>query len=112
MARPLTGVKGRVKVTDVPERSALSAGELLVSPMMTNRLPWSKGYFETVAHWPIEPGDVLEQHCFQRWDGRYLDEWGNDLSGPVEPVGDYGLHSFRTIDDEISDALGFERAPD
>lgn len=97
---------------EVPERSALSAGELLVSPMMTNRLPWSKGYFETVAQWPIKAGDVLEQHCFRRWDGRYFDEALNEVPGAVEPVGDYGLHSYRTIDDEVSDALGFERAPD
>lgn len=98
---------------EVPERSALSAGELLVSPMMTNRLPWSRGYFETVAHWPLEPGDVLTQHCFLRSEPAcYFDEQSNVLPGPVEPVGDWGLHSFRTIDDEISGVLGFELAPD
>lgn len=116
---PMEGViliyvyRPRFDSKDVPERSALSVERLLVSPMMTNRLPWSKGYFETVAHWPIDPGDVLEQHCFfSPGMARYFDEWGNDLPGPVEPVGDRGLHSFRTIDDEISDALGFERVPD
>jgi hypothetical protein len=96
----------------VPERSALSAGELLVSPIMTNRLPWSRGYFETVAHWPLESGDVVPQHCFLSASlGRYFDELGNELPGPVDPVGDRGLHSFRTIDDEISGALGLELAP-
>lgn len=98
---------------ELPERSELSADRLLVSPMMTNRLPWSKGYFETVAHWPLEPGDVLSQHCFlSSAVGRYFDEQGNELPGPIEPVGDRGLHSFRTIDDEISDALGWDRVPD
>lgn len=98
---------------DVPPRSELSPERLLVSPMMTNRLPWSKGYFETVDHWPLQPGDVLPQHCFlSAARGRYFDEKGNELPGPVEPVGDWGLHSYRTIDDEISDALAFERAPD
>lgn len=116
---PMEGViliyvyRSRFDSMEVPERSALSAGELLVSPMMTNRLPWSRGYFETVAHWPLEPGDVLSQHCFLSAAlGRYFDELGNELPGPVEPVGDRGLHSFRTIADAISDALGFERAPD
>lgn len=97
---------------DVPERAELSVEQLLVPPMMTNRLPWSRGYFETVARWPLEPGDVLGQHCFRSWVGRYFDEAGNELPRAVEPVGDYGLHSYRTIDDEISDALGFEQAPD
>lgn len=115
---PMEGViliyvyRPRFDSKDVPERSALSVERLLVSPMMTNRLPWSKGYFETVAHWPIDPGDVLEQHCFfSPGMARYFDEWGNDLPGPVEPAGDRGLHSFRTIDDKISDALRFKRVP-
>lgn len=103
----------RFESREVPARSELSADRLLVSPMMTNRLPWSKGYFETVAHWPLEPGDVLPQHCFlSSAVGRYFDEKGNELTGPIEPVGDRGLHSYRTLDDEISDALGFDRVPD
>ncbi|QGQ21151.1 hypothetical protein GC089_16365 [Cellulomonas sp. JZ18] len=96
---------------DVPDRSALSRDHLLVSPMMTNHLPWSKGYFETVAHRPLEPGDVLPQHCFlSAARGRYFDERGNELPGPIEPVGDYGLHSYRTIDDAVSEALGLDLA--
>lgn len=96
----------------VPDRSELSPTKLLVPPMMTNKLPWSKGYFETVADWPLEPGDLLRQHCFfSAARGRYFDEAGNELPGPVEPVGDYGLHSFWTIDDAVSDALGIDRVP-
>jgi hypothetical protein len=79
---------------------------------MTDRKPWTQGYFETLTTLPLDDDDVLDQHCFRRWDGRYFDESLNELSGPVEPVGDYGVHSFRTIDDEVRDASGFERAPD
>lgn len=71
-----------------------------------------EGYFETVANWPMEPGEVLPGHSF--WSvarGRYLDQYGNALEGPIEPVGDWGLHSYRTLDDAVSDALGIERAP-
>lgn len=85
---------------------------LLVSPIMTNKLPWSKGYFETLANVPLGEDDVLDQHCFLDWTGRYYDENLNELPGPREPVGEYGLASFRTIDDEVSDALGFERVRD
>ena len=97
----------------LPDRAHLRPDRLLVSPMMTNRLPWSRGYFETIAHLPLEEDDVLAQHCFLDpiW-GNYYDEKGNELPGPMELVGDYALHSYRTIDDEISDALGFDLAPD
>ena len=103
----------RSESKELPPRSELSPQRLLVSPMMTNRLPWSKGYFETVAHWPLEPDDVLPQHCFlSAARGRYFDDKGNELPGPIEPVGDYGLHSYRTIDDAVSGALGLDRVPD
>jgi len=97
----------------VPDRSALDPEDLLLPPLFINRLPWSKGYFETVVHWPLEPGDLRSNHCFlSAGRGRYFDREGNELPGPIEPVGDWGLHSYRTIDDAISDALGFERVPD
>ena len=80
--------------------------------LLPNRKGWSEGVFETVGNVPLGDGDVLDQHCFRRWNGKYFDECSNQLPGPVEPVGDFGLHSFRTIDDDISDALGFERVPD
>jgi Immunity protein 26 len=93
-----------------PARGELTPAKLLFPPVMTNQLPWSRGYFETIAHSPLEPGDVLEVHCFRRSNGQYFDEANNELPGPVPPVGDWGLHSYRTIDDQISDALGFPRA--
>lgn len=96
---------------DVPPPARLGPRHLLVFPMMTNHQPWRRGYFTTVTHRPIEDDDMLEVHCFRRWDGRYFDEHLQELPGPVEPVGEYGLHSHRTIDDEISDAMGIPRAP-
>jgi len=80
---------------------------------MTNRLPWSKGYFEFVENRSLGPTDVLPQHCFKddvRWG--YRDERGDRLERPVEPGGEWGLHSYRTIDDEISKALGIPLAPE
>ena len=103
----------RVQTHDkmLPDQKELSPSRLLVPPMMTNRLPWSRGYFETVANVPLHEEDVLPTHCFLSaiW-GTYHDEKGNQLPGPVEPVGDYELHSFATIDEEISDALLIPRA--
>jgi hypothetical protein len=98
--------------TTLPPRSELGPDSLLVPPIMTNRLPWSRGYFETIAELPLEPGDVLKHHCFRSTQGKYYDEANHELPGPVEPVGTWGLHSYRTIDDTVSDALGIPRVPD
>jgi Immunity protein 26 len=96
----------------VPSRAELTVTKLLVSPMMTNKLPWSRGYFQTLTNLPIEAGEALPRHCFRSSGGRFYDEMTNELPGPVEPVGDWGLHSFRTIDDEVSSALGIPLASD
>jgi hypothetical protein len=98
---------------EAPQRESLSPQELLVPPMLTNRLGWSKGVFETVAHWELEADEILPVHCFWSYSRRrYYDERGRELPEPTEPVGEYGLHSFRTIDDAISDALGIGRVPE
>ncbi len=95
--------------TPVP---ALLRGQLLVPPIMTNKQPWTKGYFEHVENRPLSAMEVLPQHCFKDTRGWYFDQEGKRLAGPVGPVGQWGLHSYRTIDDEISKALGIPLAPD
>ena len=102
------------KKDDVPE---LSRDDLLTAPLITNRQPWSKGYFEHIAHAPLTHEDRLPRHCFQDF-GRYFDEYANELDGSIPPPagigewGQWGLHSYRTIDDEISKALGIPLAPE
>jgi hypothetical protein len=75
-------------------------------------MPWTKSYFQNVAHEPIESDDLLDRHCF--WDAVrrvYRDETGTISSSRSEPCGEWGLGSFRMIDDLVSDALGITRAP-
>jgi len=96
-----------------PKRAVLRRDRLLVPPIMTNRLPWSRGYFETIDHMPLQPGDVYRPHCFvDSLRGVCLDEFTNQLRRCVEPCGEWGLHSFRTIDDAVSAALGIPLAPE
>lgn len=93
----------------------LSVMQLLVPPLMTNRLPWSRGYFETVASRGFEPGERLPSHCFEeplRKPTRYWDEYNHEISQRHEPCGVHALDSFRTIDDAISQALGIPLVPD
>src|SRR5690606_1968335 len=86
---------------------------LLIPPLMTNRLPWSRGYFETIAHREFDAGERLPLHCFYSLTfKKYFDDSGNELPKRSEPCGFSGLDSYRTIDDAISKALGIPLAPD
>jgi hypothetical protein len=53
----------------------------------------------------------LPVHCFYSptWK-RCFDEEGNEMP-KIEPCGQAGIESYRTIDDAISDALGIARVP-
>lgn len=90
---------------------ALSPRRLLIPPLGTNRRPWTMGYFETVETRPLTRKDVLSVHCFKDLTcGCYRDEYGKVLSRRSNPCGDFALDSFRTIDAQISLALGIEPA--
>lgn len=94
----------------IPE---LDKSKLLVPPIITNTLPWRRGYFENIAFREIEDHDVLLVHCFvDSMFHRYYDEKNNRLPIKYEPCGDYGLDSYRTIDDEVSEALGVTLSED
>lgn len=91
---------------DVPDR--LSAMRLLVPPFMTNRLPWSRGYFRSLGNRAFEPGERLPHHCFEeplRRPIRFWDEYNHELPSKREPCGIYALNSYRTIDSAINAAL-------
>jgi hypothetical protein len=105
--------KYRSESKELPHRSEVRAERLLLPPLMTNRLPWSRGYFETIAEMPFEDGDVLKQHCFysSTFD-KYFDEYADELLQPVDPVRMYGLESYRTIDDAVSKALDIPLVPE
>lgn len=91
----------------------LPADALLVPPLLTNRLPWTRGYLETVQQRALAPGEQLERHVFRdHSSGRFLDENGAPANPVGIAVGDFALASLRTIDDRISAALGLPLAAD
>jgi hypothetical protein len=104
--------KARSDTKSLPDKSELQADRLLFAPAVINRLPWSRGYFQVLANLPLGDGEVLNQHCFRSDRDRYFDELGRRLEHRTEPCGLWGLGSYRTIDDEISRALGIPLAPD
>ncbi len=91
----------------VPE---LPKTELLVPPLFTNRLSWSRGYFETVANRTLTPEEILSQHCFSAWsaDGveYYVDENGKRLPRRTEPCGQYGVCGVEYVEHQMADVLG------
>lgn len=102
--------RDRFERSELPRRDAMRVDRLLIAPILTNLRPWSSGYFQTVSNVPLTIDDTLSRHCFlSTFRGRFFDEHGNEMFGPAEPVGDFALQSFRTIDDQISDALGIPR---
>jgi hypothetical protein len=96
----------------VPDLDALRPTELMSPPVFINRLLWSRGYFETVAHVAVVTTDRLAQHCFHTARGIYADERGTELTKLATPCGDWALHSYRTVDDLIRDATGSARIHD
>ena len=85
--------------------------DLLIPPMITNRLAWSRGYFETVESRELEEDDLYHPHCFSVGKpgssvGRYVDEYGNMLDREYPPSGFAGLTGYAGVDARISDALG------
>lgn len=90
-----------------PDREQLTPDNLLVPPQFTSPAMWHIGLAETIDHWPLEPNDLLPQHCFERVPGgKFVDENGEVIPRRVEPCGLFGLNSRRTLDVEISEALG------
>jgi hypothetical protein len=87
----------------IPE---LNKNNLLIPQLMTNGLPWTRGYFETISNQLIDKKDVFEKHCFRDIRGRFFDEYNNPYTEAFEPCGERGVNSFRTIDDKVSKSLG------
>jgi len=89
---------------------SLRKDNLLVPPVITNRLGWSRGYFKTVEHRPLASSDVYDVHSF--YDPirkRYMDEHGNEMDSKVPPCGGYGVHSYVSIGILVSTILGKAR---
>jgi len=89
--------------------------DLLIAPVCVNRLGWSRGYFRRVGHRPFRAGERLAQHYFKDSQRqRFVEEDRRPLPTPPPGtlVGQSGLGNYRTLDDQVSDALGIPRVPD
>lgn len=103
----------------------------MIPPIFINNLPWSKGYFETVANVPLNNDDLFKNHVF--WNPMakrqfYVDQYNQEIKSKLpwkygffektstgksmklyesfSPVGFSALSSYRSFDDRISNILG------
>ena len=117
----LTGTKAKLNLIyiykafskDKHKIPKLDKHNLLVPPDIINNQGWLRGYFETIINNPLTKEDTLDKHCFLRiFDGKYYDEYGNELPRKIEPYGYYAVGNYRTVDDDVSKALGIPLAPE
>lgn len=94
-----------------PDYFKLLPESLLIPPLWTNQMPWTKGYFQHIENRPIPIGAVPRHSCFRVSTGKFVNENGARIERPDSLCGEWGLVSYRWIDDRISDALGIERLP-
>ncbi len=88
----------------------LSKNSLLLPPRLVNDSPWTRGFFEKIAHWPLTRVLCFQRHCFcdpTYVDGpRYIDEYDERIRKRFEPCGDYLLGNCFAVDRDICEALG------
>lgn len=93
--------------------SNLTPNNLLIPPLFTSNILWSRGYAERVSNFGISEKDLLKQHCFYSPSQKtYFDEKGARLAESTEPCGEWVyVVGLDFIDHKISDALNIKRAP-
>ncbi|UDF05627.1 Imm26 family immunity protein [Asticcacaulis sp. AND118] len=90
---------------------SLKPNNLLLPPIWTNRMAWTKGFFQNIGEINLDAETTLRRYCFYSVLRKaHVNEVGDLIPAKVEPCGTWGLASYRLIDQMVSDALGIERA--
>ena len=80
--------------------------KFLIAPMIINKQPWLKGYFETIGNTPVTDQEKNVDYGF--WDvmkKHYVDIKGNVLDNPPKYNSIYGLGSYGILTKEVFKAL-------
>jgi hypothetical protein len=96
---------------DAPD---LDADRLLMPPFFTHPQMWRLGYFRTFAHRPLQPRQLVPQHCFLDVDFRgdlYVDDHDEVLDRRYEPCGFFALPSAAGLAGFVGDAVRGALAP-
>jgi hypothetical protein len=81
--------------------------ELLVPPILTNKLGWTKGYFKTIENVAIENFPLVKNATFFYYNGKIFNDNSNELPKPksIEETGSFAVTSYLNIDNLISLSL-------
>lgn len=89
---------------DIPDE--LGGGDFLIPPVIINRLPWSRGYFETVGNAPVTEDEKNASYGFWSFQKkRFVDVGGVPLARKPRCWSDYGLASYAVVGEKIQAAL-------
>jgi hypothetical protein len=92
---------------NIPE---LKLSDLMLPPMGVSASLWKGGYFETVHSDENHNGFNFAKHCFKSNcppnAGLYFDEYGNRITEPFEPCGEWGMALYKKIDHVVSLFMG------
>lgn len=91
---------------NLPER--LIESDLLIAPHYVNRLGFSRGYMPVIGSIPLCAADERTDVCYRdAIRNRLVDHSGRPVDQPRRFIGSFGMGNFKTLDEEISRALGF-----
>lgn len=94
------------RATDHSILEDLSDAGFLIPPVIINKLPWSRGYFETIGSVPVTERDRSMSYGFWSFlKKRFVDVQGMPLANQPQYWSDYGLASYAIVGGKIQAAL-------
>lgn len=95
---------------DIATLPSLNVKNLLLPPLIVNAMPWSKGYFQTVANKEFDEDEKLSAHIFVDSRNWFFDMDGKRIDAPLPnvPVGLARLNSIVTFAEHVEIALGYQ----
>ena len=94
---------------DIPDD--LSHCNFLISPVIINKLPWSRGYFETIGNICVTEYERKIPFGFWNFQSKtFVNAEGVPLTYKPKYWSDYGLASYAVVGEKIQDALNIKRS--
>lgn len=84
----------------------LGEEDFLIPPVIINKLPWSRGYFETIGNAAVTESERNRSYGFWRFQTKtFVDVTGAPLAEKPLCWSDHGLASYAVVGERIQAAL-------
>lgn len=84
--------------------NGVSEDELLIPPQIAGKEYWSRGYFYNIDHYD-EPLIIKDYGFYSVGNGKFFDEYGNELSAQPRLLGAFGVATISGIAKKINQEL-------